>query len=372
MAASLPGREARWYKKIDSTLRGNIGSELDALLDLLDAPAAVVCPAFPAQERGLRNGKLAAPELALPFSRRQVPKSLEWAPDSAVDLPSLLRQQSRHHVAALSLEEVREGELAARMKQALHSVDRRIRARRTILVVDALTDADLDEVVRAHEEAMPEGLLCGSAGLAGAFAQRVGVKSGFSAAAEGANRWKAEHWPSQGRTVLLVVGSGSESAHRQIAFLLRLNSKEKTGRVPSQRDGGPLSVSRMIVSPETDTEAVAALDAGRPVWLLQQPKPRPGAMLEGSDARRRAIHLAHISAAVFARRPPDLLILGGGDTAMQILIRLEVERLTVEREILPGMPLCSADIGGRPAQVVIKPGNFGGDGTLLELLTGAG
>ena len=57
---------------------------------------------------------------------------------------------------------------------------------------------------------------------------------------------------------------------------------------------------------------------------------------------------------------------------MQVLKRLGVDRLTVERELLPGMPLCRADIDGRPTLVVIKPGNFGGGETLLELLTGAG
>ena len=366
-AASFLALDAQWYKKIDSTLRGNIGSELDALLDLLDAPVAVVCPAFPAQDRGLRNGNLAAPELALPFARRRVSKPQETAPGTAVHLPSLLREQSRHPVAALSLEEVRGDELAARMKEAVYRTDACVPARRNVLVVDALTDADLDTVLRAQQEALP----CGSAGLAGAYARRVGEQGGFAAAGV-AETWNAQQMPSRGRSVLLVVGSGSESAHRQIAFLLRSGSNEQVGRVPAQRGAPHLSVSRMIVLAETDADAAAALDPAQPIWLLQQPKPHPAAMLEGSDARRRADHLAVVSAAVFARRPPDLLILAGGATAMQVLKRLGVDRLTVERELLPGMPLCRADIDGRPTLVVIKPGNFGGDETLLELLTGAG
>src|SRR5262245_26653808 len=36
LIAELPGTsDMRWYKKIDSTLRGNIGAELDAMLDAL-------------------------------------------------------------------------------------------------------------------------------------------------------------------------------------------------------------------------------------------------------------------------------------------------------------------------------------------------
>src|SRR6476646_1732967 len=47
-----------WYKKIDSTLRGHLGQELDALLDTLGRSCALVCPAFPAQRRGLADGYL--------------------------------------------------------------------------------------------------------------------------------------------------------------------------------------------------------------------------------------------------------------------------------------------------------------------------
>lgn len=35
------------YKKIDSTMRGPVGAEVDAVLDVFEQPMAVVCPAFP-------------------------------------------------------------------------------------------------------------------------------------------------------------------------------------------------------------------------------------------------------------------------------------------------------------------------------------
>src|SRR5688572_10104079 len=42
------------FKKIDSTLRGPIGAELDALLSVTGRTGALVCPAFPAQHRTVR------------------------------------------------------------------------------------------------------------------------------------------------------------------------------------------------------------------------------------------------------------------------------------------------------------------------------
>ena len=335
-AASLPVPEGLWYKKIDSTLRGNIGSEVDALLDLVDAPAAVVCPAFPAQGRVLRGGILTAPNLE----------------PETVHLPSLLREQSCHSVAALSLEQVRGGGLAADMKGTVAGRDRGTAEGRIVIAVDALTDDDLDRVVRAQQESLPDALLCGSAGLVGALARRVGVEEGFPSL-------PAERVGPAGRSVLAVVGSGSDVAHRQIAFLLR-----------SGRDTPHRGVSQLIVAPETEAAVTATLDPEQPIWLLQQPRPQPGTVLEGGAARRRAAHLGDISSAALARRPVDLLLLVGGDTAMPILKSLGVARLSVEEELLPGMPLCSAVIDGRQMLVVLKPGHFGEEETLVELLDG--
>ena len=354
VAASIPASDARWYKKIDSTVRGNIGSEVDALLDLQDEPAAVVCPAFPAHDRGLRDGYLAAPGFAL----------------RDVHLPSLLRRQSRHPIGAIPLPVVRGPELAAHMRKAQQEMAGGIDSRRFVLVVDAQTDDDLDSVVQAQQEALPGALLCGSAGLAGALVRRIGPRASLPQTGL-ADLSGTREIPHRIQTALLVMGSGSRSAHRQIAFLLDSGSTSQPGE---QSRRGPLrpSVSRMLVSPQTDLDAVAGLDPTQTVWLLQQPLPDPGAVLEGRDARRRADHLARIGAAAFSRRRPDILVLVGGDTAMRILKRLGVERLTVTRELLPGMPLCSAVIDGRPALVSIKPGEFGGKDTLLDLLAVAG
>ncbi|HYM09572.1 MAG TPA: four-carbon acid sugar kinase family protein [Bryobacterales bacterium] len=56
LAPFLRGRPL--YKKIDSTLRGPWIDEVDELLSLTDYSQAVVCPAFPAQGRTVRNGWL--------------------------------------------------------------------------------------------------------------------------------------------------------------------------------------------------------------------------------------------------------------------------------------------------------------------------
>ncbi|NWG20586.1 MAG: four-carbon acid sugar kinase family protein [Chloroflexi bacterium] len=304
----------RWYKKIDSTLRGNPGAEIDALLDTLNLPWALVCPSFPAQGRGLRDGFLIVdPPLAVPPY-----------------LPSLLAEQSRSAVAALSLDDVRAG--------TLHLAARIAGSRRTsrILVLDALTDDDLAAICDAADLAAPDALLCGSAGLASALAQRL-------AAALPARRAHAMINPSDG-PALLVIGSGSHAAQRQIATLRR-------------------------------ERGIACFVPGEPVpstgaaTLLHLPAPPSGVRLDGAVARRCAALLATIALEQIAAEPPGLLVLSGGDTAMAVAHRLHLRRLEVVYELLPGIPLCMAtNETGQAYAVVLKPGGFGDDHALIDVL----
>lgn len=332
VAGPLVSKPALWYKKIDSTLRGNIGAELDALLDLLDAPAALICPAFPAQRRGLCDGHLVAP----------------GGPPVGVHLPSLLREQSRYPVLSFSLADVRSGALAEKFQRrdakAQSGVLSRSKERRenptgpSLLVVDAWTEEDLARITDAAQ-AIPGVLLCGSAGLIGEVAKRqTGEKDlpGFGKSGR-----------SDGNA-LVVVGSGSPMAHRQIAGLLAAY---------------PHAV-RLVI--EMDNQPSAPPDAS--LVLVHQSPPSSGAVLDGPEARRRAALLADAALAQIARNLPDLLLLVGGDTAVTVLSRLGVERLSVESELLPGMPLCTAQVNGHELRVVMKPGSFGDERSLVTLL----
>jgi len=176
-----------WYKKIDSTLRGNLGAELDAMLDTLGRKHALICPAFPAQGRGLRDGFLVSPA---PLTR-------------PIYLPALLAEQSRRPVELIELEDVRSG--AAQLAGRLDTAKRAAR----LLVAEPLTDDDLRALVDAAALALPNALLCGSAGLIGALARGL------------SGPIRAEAIAIRPGPALLVVGSGSPMARRQIAHLRR-------------------------------------------------------------------------------------------------------------------------------------------------------
>jgi uncharacterized protein YgbK (DUF1537 family) len=300
-----------WYKKIDSTLRGNLGSELDAALDALGRAHAVICPAFPAQGRSLLNGSLVvAGEL------------------SSLHLPTLLNAQSCRSVAALPLSDVRAG--------AEHLADHiaRLSATAALLVVDAAADDDLRSIVAATARALPEALLCGSAGLLGALAERHASSL----------HTEPDMAFSESVPALLVIGSGSPVARRQIEHL-RLHG-----------------IHVVMIDAAGWTH-----HAGDVLMCLPE-APRHLA-LDGPDARHWADRLADAAATWITRHKPTFLVLSGGDTAMAVLGRLGVERLDVLREVLPGMPLTECQgANGQHYRVVLKAGSHGDERALVTIL----
>jgi uncharacterized protein YgbK (DUF1537 family) len=322
-ADAPPG--AVWYKKIDSTLRGNIAAELDALLDALRLPYAVVCAAFPGQGRGTLGGRLVAPDLR----------------GAAPSLPELLGASPRP-VALVHLDEVRAGwePLAIRLTALVAGGAR-------LLALDALSDADLETVERATSVALPDALRCGSAGLAGALARRLA-----GAQTTGAEPRSA---PRADGPALLVIGSGSPAARRQLDALLA-SGEIRALTIEARGSSRP--------GPAWDDLASSGCDLA-----LHLPPPDGTAALDGPEARLLAERLADAGAALAERMDPALVVLAGGDTAGAMLRRLGVRRLDVRAELLPGMPLAEAvDGAGRGRLFALKAGAHGGDEALLELL----
>jgi D-threonate/D-erythronate kinase len=187
------GRARHWFKKIDSTLRGPVGGEVDALMRATGVTTAVICPAFPAQRRVVLDRALlvaGTPVAATPIARD--PAFPAGAGSSVVDL---LRPQLDRALAWIPIEQLRAG------GEALTARVRRLSG--TAIVADAETDADLDRLVDAALGVTPLPLLVGSAGLGRALAARLGLSPE-----------RAE--PPPGGRWLVVAGSAHPATRRQL------------------------------------------------------------------------------------------------------------------------------------------------------------
>jgi uncharacterized protein YgbK (DUF1537 family) len=318
-----------WYKKIDSTLRGNAGAEIDALLDGLGLARALVCPAFPAQGRGVVDGRLVV------HGARQ-----------DAHLPGLLAAQARGTVAHLPLAQVR-CDAAGALRAAFDGGAR-------LVAADGLTDGDLDALCAAGLEA--GALLGGSAGLAGALAQRL---------ASGPVRATQPVSPARGPVlpVLAVVGSGSAAARAQVEAGARAGARVLA--VP--RGLNPPSGTAEAGSNRLWLQPEGACGAERLVLCL--PPPGPETLLDGEAARVHAARLADAAMGLIREMQPARLVLVGGDTAGMVLARLSARTLQVVAELLPGMPLCRGqDAAGADWEIVLKAGGHGDAGALMALM----
>lgn len=318
---------AIWYKKIDSTLRGNIGAELAAMLALTPAaqPCAVISPGFPAHGRGLVDGYLVYDQAATP----------------RVHLPTLLQQQTALPQASIGLAVVRAG--VAALAAAL---DAGYRAGAQLLVIDALTEADLSTIYQATQQALPQALFCGSAGLMGVIAAALVAAQGETVGPALASP------PALAYPLLAVVGSGSNMAHRQ---LLQLQ------QVPA------VDIYEVDLAQQARVRVVAG-QGSHAACALHLPPPVPNAQLEGALARQYAATLGDVAHQLIQQRQPRTLLLVGGDTAVHLLQLLGIEKLEVEAELLPGMPLTTGvAAAGQHYQIILKAGNHGDEQTLVTL-----
>lgn len=216
---------ARYFKKIDSTLRGHVGPEIDALMRAAHLATAIVCPAFPAQGRAVVERVLLINGVPLADTPLRGDPQFPAAGSSSV--VETLRARVDRPLAWLPLDQARAG--AASLAPHIR------RLAGTVIVADAETDADLDALVDAALEADLPLLLAGAAGLGRALASRLSLLPGGIEVPEG--RW------------LLVAGSRHPATRAQ---------------VEAARDAG-LSVVSPSDEPQPDRQAVArrlAAEAG--------------------------------------------------------------------------------------------------------------
>src|SRR5215218_3030261 len=188
-------REARIvFKKLDSTLRGNVAAELAAALGGARRERAVVAPAFPAAGRTTLGGVQRVHGVRVDETEMA---NDPHTPVRVAHVPSLLAD-AFSSVDVLSVDDLTD---RGRVRRALEGSE--------CVVADAERDADLEALVRAVPD--PARVLwAGSAGLALAL---VRVYPGPCVGDEGAQRVPV-------RPVLVVVGSLSGVAREQVRRLV--------------------------------------------------------------------------------------------------------------------------------------------------------
>ncbi|MEU3269921.1 four-carbon acid sugar kinase family protein [Saccharomonospora sp. NPDC006951] len=320
-AAELRGQGVtRFFKKVDSTLRGPIRAEIDAALGVL-APdtIAVVCPAFPDVGRTVSGGTLLVD--GVPVAETVI-GSDPVTPVTVSEVPELL---------GAPLVRLDPAEAPERWAERIRE------AGSTVVVLDATDNAGLDRIAAAVAELGDRALPVGSAGLAAALARR----------------WRPRE--QRASTALVVVTSLNAAAREQAAALTG------AAAVRHEPTGHELSDDAAW---EGFVGAVLASAGARPRTLLLIAPERETATVGAGLVPRR---LADAAARVVRSGEVAGVVVTGGDGARALLDGLGSTGIRLRGHVAPGVAL-GAVVGGWAAglPVATKAGGFGGPEVLIK------
>ena len=323
-AHRAPGR--LFYKKIDSTLRGNFAAEIAALAESTEAGFAIVAPAFPSNGRVTRGGRVFVKGVPLEQTETWANEGLRGEADIAA-----LLGRAGVKAAKLDLATVRGDTLREAFIRLLDAGEARA------VVCDAENEDDLAAIAAASVELPAPCYWVGSSGLAAHLLHAAGI-AGKTAAST-----LAVDGP-----VLAVVGSVSGVSRRQIARLeARADFAVFVPDAESLRAGEADPAWRSLQS-----GIDAALRDGRDVIL----RTALGERNDLSQGRALSDSIARMIAPLAGQ--VGALIVTGGETARALLPVFGAHALQLVREVEAGVPL-SVSIGRRAIPVVTKAGAFG-------------
>ena len=324
------------YKKIDSTLRGNVASELAALLHTRRSNNAenaklsmLMAPSLPAQGRTCVGGRLFVH--GVPLEKTDIWQTEACAPRS--DISQLLADASLS-CGLIDMQVVRSSPTALR-QAILQSAKQN-----DVVLCDAQTDGDLRALaeVSVGEPALTAWV--GSAGLAAQIPHAIGIVPDPN---------RPEIGFASGPT-LLVVGSAASVSQRQARILEAIPEIVTFHATPAAlRD-----------SPAMQTQIFQSLQSRRDVLL----------MLDGGELRSiyEVQFLTQALSDLVSRSAQFLggLVATGGETARAVLDALGIHRLRLLGEVEPGLPFSVADCWSRPLPVITKAGAFGSPQALIR------
>lgn len=319
-----------FYKKVDSTLRGNIRAETAVLREELAFPLTIFTPAFPRNRRTSKNGLLLLD--GVPVHQTEMGRDPRKPVVTSSLAESLLGDRACS-ARTVSLEEVRNGRVSAILEEA---------GKRGVFCFDAETDEDLRIIARDASAALPDGdiLWVGSAGLAEGL---VDAKP----------------------PVLLVAGSLSAVSTRQARYAL----DNKLAR-PVLADIDALLADGRGEEGRLAEKAVSILRRGENVLLSTSVEERQiEAGRKAGEPERIGESLGRIVEKILAEAKISGLFVTGGEVAVKIVRALGGGGVSLLKEVEPGIPLVRL-MGGRSEGllVVTKAGGFGTEDTMKNCI----
>jgi uncharacterized protein YgbK (DUF1537 family) len=348
-----------FYKSVDSTLRGNLGAEIEAVLEAVQPDCAIIAPAFPKYGRTTVHG--------VQYLHGRPLHETEFgtdptAPVKDADIARRLAKGSRRKAGRLTLDQVHAG--PEQLKRAIHALlDEGIE----LVVVDIADQEDLKRLCLGVAKSDLRVVWVGSTGLA----EFIPLALDVIYAAKTMN----QNHQLDSRPALALVGSASETTRGQLLY----------AQTNHQLIIVHLDASRMIQNgrvaadelEQADSNLRAALASGRDAALVVN------ASRDEIAATQELGATLNLSAAQVAQKIVDGLaragsrfvregrisgiVATGGDTAISLCHAVGARALEILGEVEAGIPVMRI-LGPESLALVTKAGGFGSPAAMVDAL----
>lgn len=320
------------YKKIDSILRGNPASELEAVMDAMNYDLAFVAPSFPDNNRMVNQGVLTAPNLE-------------------IDTVKMFSQVMHKKIVNIPLHIIRAG-----AKQIDNFIKYSSSGGSMVYILDACTNDDLKIIKDAANLIKQPKILCGSAGLA------IQLSEGNVHSQD-----KKHYSPKNGKKgslILVAIGSYKKETAQQLKKL-------------SDYCNSPIIVleTNFIIAGKGEDviknclEAIALqTDGGSKILLLSTDTLNKNTKVNCDNLVVVEI-IGEITRRIYQAYDIHAIVSAGGDTSLKICQALKTSYIKPIEEIQPGIPVGVMLNGLADSTLIVtKSGGFGDENALIYII----
>lgn len=344
-----------FYKKIDSTLRGNIAVETLAMLNAIEYDAAIIVPAFPSEGRITVGGYHLSK--GVPIGRTEIARD-PHSPITESHVPTLLKSQLKDSdkdlIASIELKTIMNGAGPILMK-----INELIKSGKKLIIADASSHTDIEQLVLAIDKSNYQILPVGTAATGNILAKH----------------WLPEVDSEECETVhlpnlpkLIISGSATQINSNQIEHLEKSYDYDITSIA--------LSAETILHGVEEDfvNDIINKLGENN-IVLVHSSK-----LLDNFDGFSDDSLKDELTRAKFAGKITDymaeltkqildkkqaLLIMLGGETSYKCCDAISAKELIMQDEVAPAIALC---VDNKGQYIITKSGNLGHPRTLIDIL----
>lgn len=343
-----------FYKKIDSTLRGNIAVETLTMVNALGFDAAIIIPALPSEGRITVGGYHLSK--GVPIGRTEIARD-PHSPITESHVPTLFKSQLKEDQAELvgkiGLKTVMNGAGPILLK-----LNELIKDGKKLIVADASSSVDIEQIVLAIDKSNYKILPAGTAATGNILA-KIWLPENEECEEEQCTLPKLPR--------LIISGSATNINSNQIEQLEKSYEYDVCSL--------PLTTEIVMngVSDEFVDKIVAELD--NQTVLVHSSK-----LLDDFDgfsdeslkdeltraklASKITDFLAELTQRVTDRKKVILITLGG-ETSYKCCHAIFSKELIMQDEVAPAIALC---VDHKGQWIITKSGNLGNSKTLIEIL----